>query len=94
MSTINGGHLAGTPSPRQSGDTGRIPYCFGLTSANGRNIADDAVFCEALLYEEGVALVPGRAFGLPGFFRLSYAYDVKSLTRACDAITRFCQALK
>jgi hypothetical protein len=24
MSTIDGGHLAGTPSPRQSGDTGRI----------------------------------------------------------------------
>lgn len=26
MSTIDGGHLAGTPSPRQSGETGRIPY--------------------------------------------------------------------
>lgn len=35
MSTIDGGHLAGTPSRRQSGDTGRIllrsstPTCKG-----------------------------------------------------------------
>ncbi|MDM7459721.1 MAG: ATP-binding protein, partial [Paracoccus sp. (in: a-proteobacteria)] len=26
MSTIDGGHLAGTPSPRQSGETGRIRF--------------------------------------------------------------------
>ena len=39
----------------------------------------DADFCRALLEVEGVALVPGRAFGVPGHFRLSYAYSRAAL---------------
>lgn len=67
--------------------------CFGLTTAAGVTLADDAAFCAQLLAQEGVAVVPGRAFGLPGHFRLSYAYDEASLTRACTAIARFCASL-
>jgi aspartate aminotransferase len=67
--------------------------CFGLSTRSGARITDDAGFCAALLAQEGVALVPGRAFGLPGYFRLSYAYDEASLARACDAVTRFCASL-
>ncbi|MCB2105470.1 MAG: aminotransferase class I/II-fold pyridoxal phosphate-dependent enzyme, partial [Rhodobacteraceae bacterium] len=52
-----------------------------------------ADFTAALLQAEGVALVPGRAFGLPGHFRLSYAYSRASLTEACARIARFCQSL-
>ena len=48
---------------------------------------------KALLKSEGVALVPGRAFGVPGHFRLSYAYSRASLTEACKRIARFCQSL-
>jgi aspartate aminotransferase len=67
--------------------------CFGLKTQSGVLISDDATFCEQLLAQEGVALVPGRAFGLPGHFRLSYAYDEASLVRASEAIARFCATL-
>ena len=67
--------------------------CFGLTTPAGVKLTDDASFCAELLAQEGVAVVPGRAFGLPGCFRLSYAYDEPSLARAAVAITRFCASL-
>jgi len=67
--------------------------CFGLAARSGKCITDDATFCAELLAQEGVAVVPGRAFGLPGHFRLSYAYDEASLTRASAAIARFCASL-
>jgi aspartate aminotransferase len=74
-----------------------FPDCtatFGKTAPNGTRIERDADFCRALLETEGVALVPGRAFGVPGHFRLSYAYSRASLTEACHRIARFCAALK
>jgi len=74
-----------------------FPDCtaaFGKVSPNGARIEQDADFCRALLDTEGVALVPGRAFGAPGHVRLSYAYSRASLTEACARIARFCAALK
>lgn len=73
-----------------------FPDCtamFGKVTATGVKIASDADFCRALLEAEGVALVPGRAFGVPGHFRLSYAYSRAALTEACARIARFCQSL-
>ncbi|MBS0571987.1 MAG: pyridoxal phosphate-dependent aminotransferase [Proteobacteria bacterium] len=73
-----------------------FPDCtatFGKKTADGTRIEKDADFCAALLQTEGVALVPGRAFGVPGHFRLSYAYSRASLTEACKRIARFCQSL-
>jgi aspartate aminotransferase len=73
-----------------------FPDCtatFGMTTPDGTEIADDAGFCTALLQAEGVALVPGRAFGVPGHFRLSYAYSRASLIEACMRIARFCSTL-
>ncbi|MCB2135251.1 MAG: pyridoxal phosphate-dependent aminotransferase [Rhodobacteraceae bacterium] len=74
-----------------------FPGCaraFGKTTGKGRRIETDADFCEALLEEEGVALVPGRAFGTPGYVRLSYAYSRASLQEAATRIARFCANLK
>ncbi|MCT8331535.1 pyridoxal phosphate-dependent aminotransferase [Albidovulum sediminis] len=73
-----------------------FPDCtaaFGKTAPDGTRIEKDADFTAALLQAEGVALVPGRAFGLPGHFRLSYAYSRASLTEACARIARFCTSL-
>lgn len=41
-------------------------------------------FCEKLLYEEHVAVVPGTAFGAcgEGFVRISYSYSIKHITEA------------
>lgn len=73
-----------------------FPDCtatFGKVTPAGQRIEKDADFCRALLDAEGVALVPGRAFGVPGHFRLSYAYSRASLTEASKRIARFCQSL-
>ncbi|MTH99020.1 MULTISPECIES: pyridoxal phosphate-dependent aminotransferase [Alphaproteobacteria] len=53
----------------------------------------DHEFCRYLLDEAGVALVPGRAFGMPGHLRLSFAYATDSLTEGLARITRAVAAL-
>lgn len=48
---------------------------------------DDVAFAETLLTEAGVALVPGSAFGAPGYVRLSYATSMENLTNAVSRIS-------
>jgi aspartate aminotransferase len=43
--------------------------------------ADDLRFCQ-LLQDELVLAVPGRGFGLPGYFRLTYCMDESIIRRA------------
>ena len=52
-------------------------------------------FCERLLREEKVAVVPGTAFGPSGegFVRISYAYSVEKLKTALGRIERFVSRL-
>jgi len=47
-------------------------------------IDDDVGLAERLLNDAGVALVPGSAFGAPGYLRLSYATSMENLTKALD----------
>jgi aspartate aminotransferase len=47
---------------------------------------DDAAFCELLLENAGVAVVPGSAFGAPGHVRLSYAASMDVLQEAVRRI--------
>lgn len=60
---------------------------FGLSSDE---------FCERLLYEGRVAIVPGTAFGDcgEGFARLSYAYSVDHITKALDGIESFVKKIR
>ena len=53
-------------------------------------------FCERLLREERVAVVPGNAFGKcgEGYIRCSYAYSLKNLEHALVRIKRFVDRLK
>lgn len=48
-------------------------------------------FCERLLKEEKVALVPGNAFGESGegFVRVSYAYSLEQINKALEKIQKF-----
>ncbi|WP_373322979.1 pyridoxal phosphate-dependent aminotransferase [Roseovarius pelagicus] len=72
------------------------PACtgtFGKTTPGGRKIDSDQDFSEALLEEEGVAVVYGAAFGLPGHFRVSYAASESQLRDACARIQTFCNGL-
>jgi aspartate aminotransferase len=63
---------------------------MGMKSRSGRKIDTDEVFANALLEEEGVAVVHGAAFGLSPFFRISYATSNEVLEDACTRIQRFC----
>ena len=63
---------------------------LGGRSGGGRLLATDGDFVLALLEEQGVALVHGSAFGLPGHFRLSYAAADAVLAEAVARIGAFC----
>ncbi|MFY7697227.1 MAG: pyridoxal phosphate-dependent aminotransferase [Legionella sp.] len=52
---------------------------------------NDLVFAETLLQKEGLALVPGSAFGNEGCIRLSFATSMDTLHEAIDRLQRFCQ---
>ncbi len=51
-------------------------------------------FCERLLADQGVALVPGEAFGDGRWVRLSYAASEKALKTAQQRIARFARRLR
>lgn len=58
--------------------------CTGLSSEE---------FCEKLLDEENLALVPGNAFGEAGegYVRISYAYSLEEIKRALSKLENFIQ---
>ncbi len=53
-------------------------------------VSDDIALAEYLLDKAGVALVPGSAFGAPGYVRISFATSMDILK---DALTRLTGAL-
>jgi aspartate aminotransferase len=57
---------------------------FGLTSQ---------AFCEQLLEKEGVAAVPGSAFGAEGYLRLSYATSDEIIAKGVARLAKFCATL-
>ncbi|MEM9989412.1 MAG: aminotransferase class I/II-fold pyridoxal phosphate-dependent enzyme, partial [Pseudomonadota bacterium] len=67
------------------------PSCVDLIGKGG--ITNDVDFAERLLESEAVAVVPGAAFGLSPYFRISYATDDATLEEACARIARFCEGM-
>lgn len=49
---------------------------------------DSSAFCERILDEQGVGLVPGSAFGQDDFVRMSFAYTEDTLRAAVDRLSR------
>lgn len=70
-----------------------VAGCIGKKTPDGKVIENDTDFASALLEAEGVAVVPGGAFGLSPYFRLSYATSTEALEKACERIKRFCESL-
>ncbi|WP_163532300.1 pyridoxal phosphate-dependent aminotransferase [Helicobacter suis] len=50
---------------------------------------DSALFCQQLLEEQGVALVPGSAFGMEGFVRMSYACSLEQIKEGLERLRAF-----
>ena len=57
-------------------------------------ITSDADLATYLLESAGVAVVPGAAFGLSPYFRISYAMDIEHLVEACQRIAQAIGLLK
>ena len=68
-------------------------YVFPCIKSTGMTSEE---FCEKLIYEKKVAVVPGSAFGKSGegYVRVSYAYSVSHLTTALGRIREFLEEHK
>ncbi len=66
---------------------------IGRTTPAGKRIETDADFTDYLLETVHVAVVPGSAFGLSPYFRISYATSQTELTEAMQRIESACQKL-
>jgi aspartate/methionine/tyrosine aminotransferase len=67
--------IPGVTCPEPFGAVYCYPSVKGLLgkTLRGKQPQTSAELAELLLDEAGVAVVPGEAFGTPGYFRLSYA---------------------
>ena len=73
-----------------------FPSCkslLGKKDVKGNKLKTDTDFVQSLLENCGVAVVQGSAFGLEGFFRISYATSMKNLKKALEKISTFCKSL-
>ena len=69
-----------------------FPSCKGLLNKKTK-IKSDTEFVQKLLEKANVAVVQGSAFGLPGYFRISYATSMENLKKAMERIKNFCEDL-
>ncbi len=58
-------------------------------SIDGKVIKDSLAFSDILLEKEKVAVIPGIAFGVDNFIRLSYATSMENIKNGLDRIERF-----
>ena len=69
-----------------------FPSCKGLLNKKTK-LKTDTNFVQRLLEKENVAVVQGSAFGLDGYFRISYATSMKNLKKAMSRIKSFCESI-
>lgn len=72
---------------------GAFYFFFRVDGIREQDPVTGASFCEQLMQQEGVALVPGAAFADDRWVRLSYAVSDAELANAMDRILRFIQRL-
>ncbi len=66
---------------------------IGKVTPGGRRIETDADFTDYLLEDAHVAVVPGSAFGLSPYFRISYATSEGELKEALTRVATACERL-
>ena len=69
-----------------------FPSCKKLLGKKTK-LKTDKDFVEKLLEKSEVAVVQGSAFGLDGYFRISYATSMENLKKAMERIKSFCDNL-
>ena len=74
-----------------------FPSCkelIGKVDQSNNKISNDEEFTSSLLENAGVAVVQGSAFGLEGYFRISYATSDENLENACVRMREFLNTLR
>ncbi len=74
-----------------------FPSCKGVigkVDESNNKITNDDEFTTSLLEHAGVAVVQGSAFGLEGYFRISYATSDENLKNACVRMRDFLNKLR
>jgi aspartate aminotransferase len=68
-------------------------YVFCDVSPYLGRVPDDVKLSQLLLEEHGVAVVPGSAFGQPGYLRLSFATSEPLIRAGVERMSRGLQSL-
>jgi len=84
--------IKGLSCLRPSGAFYVFPNCKKLLGKKTK-LKTDKDFVEKLLDKAEVAVVQGSAFGLDGYFRISYATSMDNLKKALERIKSFCEKL-
>ncbi len=85
VAALNGIH--GVKCIESQGAFYAFPSVQGVINSHP-NASDDIALSDLLLNEADVALVPGSAFGAPGYVRLSYATSMDNLQTAIQRIKK------
>jgi aspartate aminotransferase len=82
--------IAGIECPEPLGAFYCFPSVKGVLgrTINGRSAQSSAELAEIVLDEAEVAVVPGEAFGTPGYFRLSYALGDDDLVEGVSRLQK------
>jgi aspartate/methionine/tyrosine aminotransferase len=82
--------IPGVECPEPTGAFYAYPSVKGVLGKpiNGRTATSSAELAEIILEEAEVAVVPGEAFGAPGYLRLSYALGDDDLTEGVSRIAK------
>ena len=75
-----------TPPPVQ----GAMYVMFGLRPGAFPAFPSDVEFCQALLAEENVVLLPGACFNMAHFVRVVFCAPLDVLATAFDRVQAFC----
>ena len=69
-----------------------IENCLGK-EINGKILNDSMEFCASLLENEKLAVIPGKAFGLNNYIRVSYATSMEAIKEGLNIIESFIKKL-
>ncbi|MDD3288978.1 MAG: pyridoxal phosphate-dependent aminotransferase [Alphaproteobacteria bacterium] len=64
---------------------------IGKKTPSGKELKTDIDVASYFLESENIAVVPGSAFGLSPYFRISYSFSADVLKEACSRIKRACE---